>query len=83
MANTNAPYGLRPLRTLSGQTSFAPRTIIKGIDNADTQAIYKGDMIKLLGTGYVAQWTAATEASQFAGVFWGCRYVPISQGKQV
>ena len=83
MANTNAPFGLRPLRTLSGQTSFSPRTIIAGIDNADTQAIYKGDMLKLLSTGYVAQWTATTAVSQFAGVFWGCRYVSISQGKQI
>jgi hypothetical protein len=83
MANTNAPYGLRPLRTLSGQTSFSPRTIIKGIASGDTQACYKGDMLKLLNTGYVAQWSATTAVSQFAGVFWGCRYVSVSQGKQV
>lgn len=83
MANNNAPYGLRPLRTLSGQTSFSPRTIIKGIDDANSTAIYKGDMLKYLSTGYLAQWTATTAVSQFAGVFWGCRYVSISQGKVV
>lgn len=83
MANTNAPYGLQPLRTLSGQTSFANRWIIKGIDKDDTQNIGRGDMLKYLATGYVAQWTAGTAVSQWAGVFWGCRYVSISQGKEI
>lgn len=83
MANQNAPFGLRPLRTLSGQTGFSNRWIVNGIDKDDTTAIFRGDMLKYLTTGYVAQWTASTAVSQFAGVFWGCRYVSISQGKEV
>lgn len=83
MANSNAPFGLRPLTTFSGQTAFANRTIPGGIDKDDTQACFRGDMLKYVTTGYVAQWTAATEVSQFAGVFWGCSYNSISQGKYI
>ena len=50
---------------------------------SDTTKIFRGDLVKQLATGYVAQWTAATVASQFRGVFWGCKYYSVSQKRTV
>lgn len=45
----------------------------------DTTKIFRGDLVKQLDTGYIAQWTAGTAVSQAAGVFWGCKYYSVSQ----
>lgn len=78
MANTFSPNGLLPY---AGADGAAPTfgTTWKKIAYNNATAIYRGDLVKMLSTGYIAQWTAATAVSQFAGVFWGCKYVSISQ----
>lgn len=74
MANTNAPFGLRPLMAGgSAPTGFANQTRRNGILSSNGTAIYYGDLVKSLSTGYLGQWTATTAASQVAGVFAGCR----------
>lgn len=83
MANTNAPFGALPLSTVGGQTGYATRMIPAAISSSDTTKIYKGDFVKFLDTGLVGQWSAGTAVSQLAGIFWGCRYLSISQGKLV
>lgn len=82
MANTNAPFGLLPW---AGAEGAAPNfsTVWRNIAYNNGTAIYRGDMVKQLNTGYIAQWTAATVASQFVGVFWGCRYYSVSQKRTV
>ena len=50
---------------------------------SDTTKIFRGDLVKQLSSGYVAQWTATTVASQFRGVFWGCKYYSVSQKRTV
>lgn len=82
MANTNAPFGAR---VLMGGAGSAPNfeQIPFTIDKDDTQAIYSGDFVKKLTTGYGAQWTAATAVSQLWGIFAGCEYLSTSQGKWV
>jgi len=80
MANTNAPFGLRQIG-LNGSptTNFSMAELRNGISSANATAIYTGDLIKMLSTGFVAQWTAGTAASQAWGIFSGCRYVSNSQ----
>lgn len=82
MANTNNPYGLLPFQSAVGSASNF-ENVQKQIAYNDTTVIYRGDPVKLLSTGYISQWTAATDAKYFAGVFWGCTYLSSSQGKVV
>ncbi len=83
MANVNAPFGLLP-QGLTG-TGTAPNFEMANVNIAynDTTKIFRGDPVKKLNTGFVAQWTAATAVSQLAGIFWGCQYLSTSQGKVV
>lgn len=78
MANTNAPFGALPYQGADGAAptyGMATRLIAYN----DTTKIYRGDLVKALSTGYIAQWTATTGVSQAAGVFWGCKYYSVSQ----
>lgn len=80
MANTNAPNGLTEYAPGGG--AAATNSVIRRVKIAynDTQKIYKGDPVKNLSTGYVAQWTAGTAVSQLAGIFIGCQYLSQSLG---
>lgn len=81
MANTLAPFGLKFL----GQRGVAANVELAQFDiaNADTQAIYRGDPIKKLTTGYGAAFTAGTAVAQFLGVFVGCRVLLTATGEYV
>lgn len=85
MANTNLPFGLLPLgvnAAASGTPSFS--LISKKLASNNTVVAAKGDGMQLLATGYVSTVAAAGVAvSQWAGIFWGCEYLSVSQGKRV
>jgi hypothetical protein len=79
MANVFAPFGLKPYFGADGAApTFGLGARPRLIAYNDTTKIYKGDPVKALNTGYVAQWTAATGVSQLAGVFWGTEYYSVS-----
>ena len=82
MANTNAPQGLVPYASAGGASpptySLRPVRILY-----NQGAIYKGDPVQNLNSGYVGRWTAGTAVSQMAGVFWGCEYLSVSRGYTV
>lgn len=82
MANVFAPFGLLPE---SGADGSAPTygMLNRLIAYDDSTKIYRGDPVKSLNTGYIAQWTAATGVSQLAGIFWGCKYYSLSQQQTV
>lgn len=82
MANTNAPFGLKPIG-IGGGTSPNFELVTAQIDPTDTTKIYHQDPVKMGSGGYVAQWTAGTANSQFWGVFQSCKYFSVSQGKVV
>jgi hypothetical protein len=50
MANTNAPFGLKPVRHING-SSWNGQATMYFIDNADTVAYYIGDVVKSTNTG--------------------------------
>lgn len=83
MANTNAPFGFQPQGTVGGST---PNFKISRrlIASTNATAIYKGDAVVPVTstvTGYIKQATASTVA--LAGIFWGCKYLSVSQGRTV
>ena len=80
MANTNAPFGFQLAGFLDGRSgTFGQQTRL--IANADTTAVYSGDPVTSLNTGYVTRSTAGT--TQIAGIFIGCTYLNTALGRTV
>lgn len=77
MANTNSPFGLRPVRHLSGGVIRANEYSIASDYGTN---IFTGDVVELSGTGKNVTKAAATNVDNI-GVFAGCRWVDAS-GKQ-
>jgi hypothetical protein len=83
MANLSAPFGFDPEGTVGGSTpnfKLSKRLIA----STNTTAIFKGDaVVPVTGsvTGYITQATASTVA--LAGIFYGCKYLSVSQGRTV
>lgn len=76
MANTLTPFGFRHFGYLEG---FAPTygMSVRRIAAGNATAIFRGDPVTSLSTGYVAQSAAGT--TQIAGIFQGCEYLSTSQ----
>ena len=71
MANQDAAFGLRPIKTLGQQddsTGMSSHKIIPG----DASVLYQGSLAIPTATGYVDIATAG--ATQNIGAFWGCFY---------
>ena len=72
MANQDAAFGLRPLKTVGQQddsTGFSSHTIVAG----EGSAMYQGSLVFATATGYVDISTTTTSLN--LGAFWGCFYV--------
>lgn len=93
MATTSAPYGLRPVNLLGGQ-SFAGSTRLYSIPSGYAVSIQTGDPVIITNTGStrgtVARMNATTTATTvtstgggfgFVGVFMGCTYTDPVFGK--
>lgn len=78
MANVDAAFGAKPVRHLTGGTVRANEWKIIG-DGTSSTAIFTGDFVKLLSTGYI---DAAAAGNRILGVFAGCNYTN-SSGEQV
>ena len=72
MANKDAPFGLRPVGELGSEIQNGGTSKYL-ITSNDTQAIYKGDLVKLESTGYITK-TDNSDAVAAIGVFNGCFY---------
>jgi hypothetical protein len=83
MANTLSPFGFSPNGTLSGSTPNF-RLSRRYIASSNATAIFTGDVVMPVtstATGYIVQYSAGTVPP--AGVFMGCKYLSVSQGRQV
>jgi len=78
MANTNAPFGFRQYRGLGSAPTYEQS--VRLISSANTNAIYFGDPVKSLNTGYIDRGTAS---AAIAGIFAGCKYLSTSQKRTV
>jgi hypothetical protein len=79
MPNTNTPFGFRQYRG-GGSAPTYEMNVMK-IKSDNTTAIFDGDAVIPLSTGYIGQATASTVA--IAGVFNGCKYTSVSQKRTV
>lgn len=83
MPNTAAPFGFSPEGTIGGSTPNF-RLSKRLIASTNTTAIFSGDAVVPVSgpvTGYITQATASTVA--LAGIFWGCKYLSVSQKRTV
>lgn len=80
MANTNAPFGFRQYRGTGSAPTY--EQIAMNIASGDTNAVYYGDPVYQLNTGYVAKGTPGSGV-QIAGIFYGCKYLSTSQKRTV
>jgi hypothetical protein len=81
MANVNAPFGFRPFGSAAGVSTPSNSIVTrKAVYNAS--AMYRGDVVKADGSGYVVVGTNGAGIVP-VGIFWGCSYLSVSQGKKV
>lgn len=84
MANTNAPFGFRMLGLSGGSASATFGTTTAKIASNNATAIYRGDPVEQLDTGYIRQWqTANVDVNVLVGIFDGCKYYSTSQKRVV
>lgn len=79
MANTAAPNGFSQQSGYGSAPTYEQTTRLIASNNST--AIFFGDAVIPLATGYIAQATASTV--QMAGVFVGCKYLSTSQKRTV
>lgn len=80
MANILAPFGFR-LTAVTGQNSPNNRLTARKISKSNSTAIFHGDPVTSLSTGYIAQSAAGT--TQIAGIFVGCKYLSTALGRTI
>lgn len=80
MANTNAPFGFMPYRGNGAAPTYELATRQIAYDN--TTAIYRGDAVIPLTTGYIGVMSAGG-TTRCEGIFWGCKYTSVSQKRTV
>jgi len=80
MPNDNAPFGLRPIGGAGAPPNF--QLVTRNVAH-NAAAIFTGDPVQQLDTGFVSRWTATTATSQMVGIFMGCQYLSQSQSKLV
>jgi len=73
MSATAAPYGLRPVRSLSSGGYASGHTRLLKVTDSYGTSIFYGDVVKLTATGTVEKDTG-TDAATPVGVFLGCEY---------
>jgi hypothetical protein len=73
MATTAAPYGARPIGTLSASGSFTSKTRNLPIITTYGTQISNGDFVKVAADGTIAKDTGTT-ALTAVGIFLGCSY---------
>jgi hypothetical protein len=79
MANTNSPFGFRQYSGTGSAPTYEQN--VRYIASNNTTAIYFGDAVIPLTTGYIGQ--AGVSSVRMEGIFAGCKYVSTSQKRTV
>ncbi len=79
MANTNAPFGFRQYSGTGSAPTY--EQVAMTIASNNTTAVFFGDPVVPLNTGYITQ--ASSNSVQIAGIFVGCKYLSTSQKRTV
>jgi len=83
MANTQGYFGFQPVSTSNGPMNW--RISTRRIASGNATPIYKQDpVVPVTSTanGYITQ-AGNSDTVQLAGIFWGCKYVSVSQKRTI
>jgi hypothetical protein len=80
MSATAAPYGARPIGTLSANGSFSGKVRHIKIASGYATNIYAGDFVKLVAAGTLEK-DAGTATMTPVGIFMGCAYTDPTSGQ--
>lgn len=75
MANTNAPYGFKQYSGTGSSPTY--EQVVMSISSSYATAIFFGDPVVQINTGYIQQ--ASSNSVAVAGIFVGCKYQSVSQ----
>lgn len=78
MSNTNFPNGFQCIGKAPGAGTYAGVIEHRRVAYNNTAAIYPGDPVINLATGYIARGAVSNATSLHAGVFVGCKYIDAS-----
>ena len=84
MASTTdgaAPYGARPVGTLSASGSYTGKTRNLPIITTYNTAIFNGDFVKIVANGTIEK-DAGTTSLLSVGIFMGCSYTDPTSGQK-
>lgn len=81
MANQNAPFGFSQYSGTGSVPTY--EQVTKLIASNNGTAIFSGDPIVELNTGYIAQASSNSAANGVGGIFTGCTYISVSQKRRV
>jgi len=79
MANTNTPFGFKQYGGIGVTPTY--EQVVMSIASNNATAIYNGDPVVQLSTGYITQ--ASSNSVAVAGIFVGCKYQSVSQKRTV
>lgn len=79
MANTSAAYGFAEIKGTGSAPNYEMNT--RSIASNNATAIFTGDAVIPLATGYIAQATASTVRME--GIFNGCKYLSTAMGRTI
>ena len=80
MANTNAPYGFRQYQGTGSAPTY--EQTVMSIASNNTTAIFFGDPVAQLSTGYISTVSISGTAA-ITGIFVGCKYLSVAQKRVV
>ena len=80
MASTAAPFGARPVNTMSASGSFTGKVQHIKIASGYATAIFNGDFVKLVSAGTVEKDTGTSSLTTI-GIFMGCKYTDPTSGQ--
>lgn len=80
MSATAAPYGARPIGTLSANGSFSGKVRHIKIASGYAANIYTGDFVKLVSAGTIEKDTGTATMTP-VGIFMGCAYTDPTSGQ--
>jgi hypothetical protein len=81
MANTNTPFGFKQVKGTGSLPTFEQN--VRYIASNNSTAIFFGDAVSPLSTGYIAQASASPGTVRIEGIFAGCKYTSVSQKRTV
>jgi hypothetical protein len=80
MANTNAPFGFRQYSGTGSAPTY--EQVQMSIASTNSTAIYYGDPVAQLSTGYIST-NSISGTAAITGIFVGCRYLSVAQKRPV